>query len=170
MQREPEVSEHGLPGSVATLVTPARANGAGVILAHGGTDDGRRFFAQAAVHLARPGYTVATPATRMRLEPEWPATEASIRRAVDVHRAALDRFDPAGFLERPHRVPVLLQFGYRDDVIGRGEAEALSAAAAPPVTTRWYACGHGIDADPAAQVDRERFFDEHLAREDRAHA
>ncbi|HET6877774.1 MAG TPA: hypothetical protein VFH38_09620 [Jatrophihabitans sp.] len=229
MLPEITVSERRLADSVVTLVAPTRANGAAVILAHGGTDDGRRIFQPAAVELARAGYTVALPATRMALHRDWALTQNSISRATRVHRQALDllagqplvdpirlgfyghsvgalqgaillreeprvraavlaafgtgslrrfavedlapcsgyldeldRYDPGVSLGCPHRAPVLLQFGEHDDSIRRDEAAALSAAAVPPVITRWYDCGHGVDADTAATRDRKTFFDTFL--------
>jgi dienelactone hydrolase len=210
-----------------TLIRPDDPNGAGVILAHGGTDDGRHWFVDSGVELAAAGYTVALPATRSRAEPDVAGTERLMRRYVIVHRRALDlladvtggtrlgyyghsvgalqgallvtaeprlraavlaaygsgtlerlitedfgadtpllpallAWDPARLLSAPHEVPLLLQFGRRDESARPDEGEALARAASPPVTTCWYDCDHGIDADPQARADRRAFFDEHL--------
>jgi dienelactone hydrolase len=65
-----ELTVAGPDGPIeVTLVTPAHRNGAAVILAHGGTADGRRFFVDAARELAGDGLTVALPATRTVVEP-----------------------------------------------------------------------------------------------------
>ena len=54
-------------GAAATVVSPLAAQiSRGVVLAHGGADDGRRFFLSEAAALAAGGALVVLPVTRMR--------------------------------------------------------------------------------------------------------
>jgi dipeptidyl aminopeptidase/acylaminoacyl peptidase len=81
----------------ATLVRPrAGASGAGLILAHGGSADGRRFLVDEALALAAEGFTVLLPATRLPPHGYQARTEPAVRRSVLVHRRGLDLLTAAG--------------------------------------------------------------------------
>ncbi len=76
---------------VATVVSPASGPAVrGVVLAHGGSDDGRRFFTSEAADLAAQGAAVILPATQVSVENGIDAFAADVRRAVLIERAALD--------------------------------------------------------------------------------
>ncbi|MFI5908382.1 hypothetical protein [Dactylosporangium sp. NPDC051541] len=123
---------------LATLVVPAEPGDAAVIISHGGTADGRRFFLDEARDLARQGVTVLLP-----------ATEDYLRR--------LRRFEPVGYVAVPGRRRLLFQYGVRDDAVLRSEAVALYEAAAAPKEWCEYDCGHDTD-NAAARADRARLF------------
>ena len=82
------------PGLIrsATLITSDRAAppARGVVLAHGGTDDGRHFFFGEAAVLAHQGAAVVLPAVRLRLGDSFDDFAADIRDAVLTLRRALD--------------------------------------------------------------------------------
>ena len=76
---------------VATVVSPASGPTLrGVVLAHGGSDDGRRFFTSEAAELAGQGAAVILPVMQLRLEQGVDAFAADVRKAVLIERAALD--------------------------------------------------------------------------------
>ena len=82
---------------IATLVLPAsQAITRGVVLAHGGSDDGRQFFVSEAAALAARGAAVILPATRIRLDDGVDAFAADVKNAVLTERAALDVLVDAG--------------------------------------------------------------------------
>jgi pimeloyl-ACP methyl ester carboxylesterase len=74
----------------ATLVRPAAPAVAGTVMAHGGSDDGRRFFVDEAVELAGAGIAVLLPATRLPAHGDEAVTAAAIGRAVANFRRGLD--------------------------------------------------------------------------------
>jgi pimeloyl-ACP methyl ester carboxylesterase len=74
----------------ATLIEPARPNGAAVILAHGGTDDGRHFFVEEAITLARTGITALLPATAFPPHGDPQRSATAIHASVVIHRRGLD--------------------------------------------------------------------------------
>jgi pimeloyl-ACP methyl ester carboxylesterase len=83
--------DNGVGGRArATLVEPPRPNGAAVILAHGGTDDGRHFFLDEAIALAGTGITALLPATRFPPHGDQRASAAAIHASVVIHRRGLD--------------------------------------------------------------------------------
>jgi fermentation-respiration switch protein FrsA (DUF1100 family) len=67
-----------------------------VVLAHGGSDDGRQFFASEAAALAAQGAVVILPVTRIRLDDGVDAFATDVRNAVLTERAALDVLVEAG--------------------------------------------------------------------------
>jgi dipeptidyl aminopeptidase/acylaminoacyl peptidase len=74
-----------------TVVQPQRRDPvAGMVIAHGGSDDGRHFFRREAEQLAEAGCAVALPATFLPPRGDWSRTELAIRRSVVTHRQALD--------------------------------------------------------------------------------
>jgi fermentation-respiration switch protein FrsA (DUF1100 family) len=75
---------------VATLVTPKQPTGTGVIIAHGGAGDGRRFFMTEALALAGLGMTVLLPVTELPNHGDIVATRLAIRRHVRAHRRSVD--------------------------------------------------------------------------------
>jgi hypothetical protein len=75
---------------LATLVTPRRPTGTGVVIAHGGTGDGRRFFLTEALALAGLGMTVLLPVTELPRHGDIEATGRAIRRHVRAHRRSVD--------------------------------------------------------------------------------
>jgi hypothetical protein len=81
---------------VATLVRPAGAPVCGVVIAHGGSDDGRRFFLDEAASFAARGAAVVLPVMRFPGHGDWAATEASIHRTVRTYRWALDVLEAEG--------------------------------------------------------------------------
>ena len=77
--------------AVATVVLPtSKTVTGGVVLAHGGSDDGRRFFLSEAAALAAQGVAVILPAIRVRQTDGVDAFAADVRNAVRIERAALD--------------------------------------------------------------------------------
>ncbi len=82
---------------IATVVSPVAMTVArGVVLAHGGSDDGRRFFVSEAAALAAQGAAVILPVTRIRQNDGVDAFAADVRNAVLTERAALDVLVEAG--------------------------------------------------------------------------
>jgi pimeloyl-ACP methyl ester carboxylesterase len=81
---------------VGTLVRPAGAPVCGVVIAHGGSDDGRRFFLDEAASFAARGAAVLLPVMRFPGHADWAATEASIHRTIRTYRWALDVLDAEG--------------------------------------------------------------------------
>ncbi len=75
---------------VATLVVPRQPTGTGVIIAHGGTADGRRFFTTEALALAGLGMTVLLPVTELPDHGDIEASRTAIRRHVRTHRRSVD--------------------------------------------------------------------------------
>jgi pimeloyl-ACP methyl ester carboxylesterase len=75
---------------VATLIRPAGTPVCGVVIAHGGSDDGRRFFLDEAASFASRGAAVVLPVMRFPGHGDWAETEASIQRSVRTYRWALD--------------------------------------------------------------------------------
>jgi len=75
---------------VATLVRPKGSPVCGVVIAHGGSDDGRRFFLDEAMSFAARGAAVVLPVMRFPGHGDWATTEASIHRTVRTYRWALD--------------------------------------------------------------------------------
>jgi fermentation-respiration switch protein FrsA (DUF1100 family) len=75
---------------VATLVTPRQPTGTGVIIAHGGAGDGRRFFMTEALAMAGLGMTVLLPVTELPDHGDIEATRLAIRRHVRAHRRSVD--------------------------------------------------------------------------------
>ncbi len=77
--------------AIATVVSPVfETVTRGVVLAHGGSDDGRRFFESEAAALAAQGAAVILPVTRIRRNDGVAAFAAEVRDAVLTERAALD--------------------------------------------------------------------------------
>ena len=77
--------------AIATMVSPvSKAVTRGVVLAHGGSDDGRRFFLAEAAALAAQGAVVILPVTRIRRNDGVDAFAADVRNAILTERAALD--------------------------------------------------------------------------------
>lgn len=84
------MADPGVQG-VATVVSPVSGSVVrGVVLAHGGSDDGRRFFVCEAAGLAARGAAVILPVMRLRLENGCDAFAEDVRKAVLIERAALD--------------------------------------------------------------------------------
>ena len=81
---------------VATLVRPAGSPVCGVVIAHGGSDDGRRFFLDEAASFAARGAAVVLPVMRFEGHGDWDVTEAAIRRTVRTYRWALDVLEAEG--------------------------------------------------------------------------
>lgn len=82
---------------IATLVSPvSKTVSRGVVLAHGGSDDGRRFFESEAAALAAQGAAVILPVTRIRQSHGIDAFAADVRNAVLTECAALDVLVEAG--------------------------------------------------------------------------
>ncbi len=76
---------------VATVVSPSKGEVVrGVVLAHGGSDDGRRFFVSEAADLACCGAAVILPAVRVRQDSGTDEFATDVRDAVLTERAALD--------------------------------------------------------------------------------
>jgi hypothetical protein len=75
---------------VATLVSPQQPTGTGVIIAHGGTGDGRRFFMTEALAMASRSITVLLPVTEMPDHGDIEASGQAIRRHVLSHRRSVD--------------------------------------------------------------------------------
>ena len=83
--------------AIATVVLPVSKTVTwGVVLAHGGSDDGRRFFLSEAAALAAEGVAVILPAVRVRQNEGVDAFAADVRNAVRIERAALDVLVEAG--------------------------------------------------------------------------
>jgi len=86
-----EISFDIRPGvsGVATVVDAGRTAGPGVVLAHGGSDDGRRFLLTEAEQLARRGATVILPVTRFPWYADVDHIASAIRDAVLTERRAV---------------------------------------------------------------------------------
>ncbi|MEU4780688.1 prolyl oligopeptidase family serine peptidase [Micromonospora sp. NPDC023633] len=83
--------DHGAGGRArATLIVPARPSGTGVILAHGGTDDGRHFFVDEATSMAERGMTTLLTAYRLPPHGDQRATADAVRTAVLTQLRGLD--------------------------------------------------------------------------------
>ncbi len=83
--------------AVATVVSPVSETVTrGVVLAHGGSADGRRFFVSEAATLAAHGAVVILPVTRIRQNDGIDVFAADVRNAVLTERAALDVLVQAG--------------------------------------------------------------------------
>jgi len=74
----------------ATLLVPPRPTGTAVILAHGGSDDGRHHFLGEATDLVARGFVALLPVTTFPPHGDERATAAAIRLSVLVHRRGLD--------------------------------------------------------------------------------
>jgi pimeloyl-ACP methyl ester carboxylesterase len=76
--------------SVATLAAGPGAGPVGVVVAHGGTEDGRHWFVPEAVALARRGCAVLLTATDFPAHGDVAASERAVRTGVLTQRRALD--------------------------------------------------------------------------------
>jgi hypothetical protein len=85
---------------LATLVRPAVPAVGGVTIAHGGTDDGRRFFLDEARELAAGGLAVLLPVTRLPRHGDIEASETALDRAVAGFRRGLDVLAEQADVER----------------------------------------------------------------------
>lgn len=87
-----EVTRSGVSGDalVATLVRPASAALGGVLIAHGGTDDGRRFFLAEAIELAEAGMAVLLPVIRFPPHGDAAESEAAVDRGLRHFQRGLD--------------------------------------------------------------------------------
>jgi predicted esterase len=82
---------------IATVVLPMSTTVTrGVVLAHGGSDDGREFFMSEAAALAAEGAAVIMPVTRIRQDAGVDAFATAVRTAVLTERAALQVLIEAG--------------------------------------------------------------------------
>ncbi len=75
---------------VGTLVRPPGSVLGGVVIAHGGQDDGRRFFLAEAESFAAQGFAVLLPVTRLPDHGDIDASTTAIERSVRTYRWALD--------------------------------------------------------------------------------
>ena len=75
---------------VGTLLTPPGTVRGGVVIAHGGQDDGRRFFLAEAGSFAVHGFAVLLPVTRLPDHGDIDASTTAIERSVRTYRWALD--------------------------------------------------------------------------------
>ncbi|RLK24892.1 hypothetical protein DER29_2855 [Micromonospora sp. M71_S20] len=83
--------DHGAGGRArATLIVPARPNGTGVILTHGGTDDGRHFFVDEATNMAERGMTALLTAYRLPPHGDQGVVADAVRVAVLTQLRGLD--------------------------------------------------------------------------------
>jgi len=92
-----EVYEYTATGRMAgrqeifTVVRSAsRDPSGGLVLAHGGSRDGRHHLLEEGISLAAQGLLVCLPASSLPAHGDWAETERGIRRSVLVHRTALD--------------------------------------------------------------------------------
>ena len=163
---------------LATVVSPtSEAITRGVVLAHGGSDDGRRFFLAEAAALAAQGAAVILPVMRIRLDDGVDAFAADIRNAVLTERAALDVLVEAGappdalsFLGLSAggalgailcavepRLARIAIFGYGAGPLVRS-AMTLALSRSPGVTddlvavTDWFDLAHFVGVDRRAQL------------------
>jgi len=143
---------------IATVVLPmSKTVTRGVVLAHGGSDDGRRFFVSEAAALAAQGAAVILPVTRIRLDDGVDAFATDVRNAVLTERAALDVLVEAG------APPGALAF------LGHSAGGALGAilSAVEPRLARIAIFGNGAGSLArsalALGLSRGRFFTEDLA-------
>ncbi|MGC1213745.1 MAG: hypothetical protein WA890_21065 [Micromonospora sp.] len=74
----------------AYVVSGPESDGRGIVVAHGGTADGRHFFVDEALSLARLGFTVLLPATTLPAHGDVAVVEPALRATVLTHRRALD--------------------------------------------------------------------------------
>jgi dienelactone hydrolase len=89
--REEELTYPGHDGpALATVVRPGGPSLGGLLIAHGGTDDGRRFFLAEARELAAAGFTVLLPVIRLPRHGDVAASEAALRRAMGNFRRGVD--------------------------------------------------------------------------------
>jgi predicted esterase len=86
----------GVTGMASVALPVSQPVTRGVVLAHGGSDDGRRSFVSEAAALASRGATVILPVTRMRLDGGVDAFATDVKNAVLTERAALDVLVHAG--------------------------------------------------------------------------
>jgi len=86
----------GVEGIATVLLPMSKTVTRGVVLAHGGSDDGRRFFVSEAAALAAQGAAVILPVTRIRQDDGVDAFATDARNAVLTERAALDVLVEAG--------------------------------------------------------------------------
>ncbi len=86
----------GVDGIAAVVSPVSETVTRGVVLAHGGSDDGRRFFLTEAAALAARGAAVILPVTRIRQNDGVDAFAADVRNAVLTESAALDVLVEAG--------------------------------------------------------------------------
>ena len=159
--------------ATATVVSPLRGQVTrGAVLAHGGSDDGRRFFLSEAA-LAVGGAVVILPVTRMRPQDGIDAFAGAVRIAVLTERAALDLLvemgapsdglsflghSAGGFLGailaavEPRLVRIVI-FGYGAGTLVRSSlAASLSSGGA--VTKELTAAADWFDAARFVAVDR----------------
>jgi len=117
----------------------------GVVLAHGGSDDGRRFFGSEAAALAARGAAVILPVTRIRLSDGVDAFATDVRNAVLTERAALDVLVEAG------APPGALSF------LGHSAGGALGAilSAVEPQLARIAIFGNGAGSVARSALARE---------------
>ncbi len=123
--------------ALATVVLPLSTTVTfGVVVAHGGSEDGRRFFLSEAAALADRGAAVILPATRIRNNDGVDSFATDVRIAVLTERAALD---------------VLLELGAPADALsflGHSAGGALGAvlSAVEPRLTRLVIFANGAGA------------------------
>ncbi|GAA3454893.1 hypothetical protein [Dactylosporangium matsuzakiense] len=111
---------------LASLLVPDEPGDAAVIISHGGTADGRRFFMEEARDLARRGVTVLLPVSEFPEHGDAQASEAAVRRTVIAHRRGLDVLTAVA-AEPPRR---LYYFGHS----GGSVAGAILSAVEPRLT------------------------------------
>jgi predicted esterase len=80
----------GVTGTATVALPVAQAITRGVVVAHGGSDDGRRSFVSEATELAALGAAVILPVTRIRLSEGPDVFATDVKNAVLTQRAALD--------------------------------------------------------------------------------
>ncbi|MFL6122624.1 alpha/beta hydrolase family protein [Actinophytocola sp.] len=117
---------------VATLVRPPGPTSGGVLIAHGGSDDGRRFFLSEARELSEAGLTVLLPVTRLPQHGDIAASAAALRRAVGNARRGVE------LLAEHTRTDRLCYFGHSG-----GAATGVLVAAAEPRLSRLVLAGIG---------------------------
>jgi len=163
---------------IATVVSPvSKTVSRGVVLAHGGSDDGRRFFESEAAVLAAQGAAVILPVTRIRQSHGVDAFAADVRNAVLTERAALDVLVEAGapadalsFLGHSAggalggilcavepRLARIAIFGYGAGPLARsGMARGLSRGGGVTedlaAVTDWFDLAHFVGVDRGAQL------------------
>jgi hypothetical protein len=134
----------GVDGIATVLSLTSHPAARGVVLAHGGSDDGRRFFVAEAAALAAHGAAVILPVMRLRLEDGIDAFADDVRNAVLIERAALDVLvDWAG------APPGALSFlGHS----GGGALGAILSAVEPRLSRiAIFGCGAGIQVPGVAR-------------------
>ncbi len=80
--------DHAAGGRAAAFVIRGERKTGGVIIAHGGSADGRRFFLGEAAELARLGFCLLLPATSFPAHGDIRVTASAIRAAVLTQRRA----------------------------------------------------------------------------------